>query len=205
MPNPRFDVGGIDCPIASRNEVWDVNTLAWVKMTQPGSGGGAGGDVNVTNASLAVTGPLTNTELRAAAVPVSGTFWPATQPVSGTFWQSTQPVSLASVPTHAVTQSGAWAVTVTKVNLTANAPAAASVGISSAQALAANANRKGLILINTSQNTISVAFGATAVLNSGITLDSGASWTMTDYTHTTAAVNAIAAAGSSNLAIQEFQ
>lgn len=37
--------------------------------------------VNVQNASLAVT---------------------------GTFWQATQPVSLASVPTHAVTQSGTW-------------------------------------------------------------------------------------------------
>lgn len=64
-----------------------------------------------------VTGPLTNTELRASAVPVSGTFWQTTQPVSGTvgvnnfpavqpvndnggsltvdgvFWQATQPVS----------------------------------------------------------------------------------------------------------------
>ena len=34
-----------------------------------------------------------------------------TVPVSGTFWQATQPVSLASVPTHAVTQSGSWTVT----------------------------------------------------------------------------------------------
>ncbi len=39
---------------------------------------------------------------------VTGTFWQATQPVSGTFWQATQPVSLASVPTHPVTQSGTW-------------------------------------------------------------------------------------------------
>jgi hypothetical protein len=30
--------------------------------------------------------------------------------VDGTFWQATQPVSLASVPTHAVTQSGTWNV-----------------------------------------------------------------------------------------------
>jgi hypothetical protein len=30
--------------------------------------------------------------------------------VTGTFWQTTQPVSLASVPTHAVTQSGTWTV-----------------------------------------------------------------------------------------------
>jgi hypothetical protein len=46
-----------------------------------------------------------------AVQPVSGTFWPAIQPVSGTFWQATQPVSLLSVPTHPVTQSGAWTVT----------------------------------------------------------------------------------------------
>lgn len=33
-----------------------------------------------------------------------------TQPVSGTFWQATQPVSLASVPSHAVTNAGTFAV-----------------------------------------------------------------------------------------------
>jgi hypothetical protein len=54
------------------------------------------------------SGGLTNTELRAVPVPVSGAFYPATQPVSGTvsvsgsvpvtgtFWQATQPVSIAS-------------------------------------------------------------------------------------------------------------
>ncbi len=36
---------------------------------------------------------LTDAQLRAAPVPVSGTFFQATQPVSGTFWQATQPVS----------------------------------------------------------------------------------------------------------------
>lgn len=33
-----------------------------------------------------------------------------TQPVSGTFWQATQPVSLASVPSHAVTNAGTFVV-----------------------------------------------------------------------------------------------
>jgi len=37
--------------------------------------------VDITG-SAAVTGPLTDTQLRATAVPVSGTFWQATQPVS---------------------------------------------------------------------------------------------------------------------------
>ena len=41
------------------------------------------GTVGVSG-SVAVTGPLTDTQLRATAVPVSGTFWQATQPVSGT-------------------------------------------------------------------------------------------------------------------------
>jgi hypothetical protein len=65
------------------------------------SGGGGGS-----------SGGLTNTELRASAVPVSGTFYQATQPVSiaapvavtGTFWQATQPGGTVAV-------SGSVAVT----------------------------------------------------------------------------------------------
>jgi hypothetical protein len=43
-------------------------------------------DVDVTRVqgTVAVSGPLTDAQLRAAAVPVSGTFFQATQPVSGT-------------------------------------------------------------------------------------------------------------------------
>jgi hypothetical protein len=62
-------------------------------ITPNTAGSGSGGS----------SGGLTNTELRATPVPVSGTFWPATQPVSGTFWQATQPVSVASMPTTPVT------------------------------------------------------------------------------------------------------
>jgi len=73
-----------------------------------------------TMPSTPVTGPLTDAQLRATAVPVSGTFFQATQPVSGTvtatgpltdtqlrasavpvsgtFFQATQPVSLATLP-----------------------------------------------------------------------------------------------------------
>lgn len=92
-----------------------------------------------------------------------------------------------------------------KIALTASAPAAASVGVTHGQVLAANANRRGLVLVNTSTNVISIAFGSSAVLNSGITLEpNGGSFTMDEYTFTTAAVDAIASGGSSNLAIQEF-
>jgi hypothetical protein len=48
-----------------------VDTLSWVRATA--SAGGPTADVNVTNASLAVTGPLTDAQLRATSVPVSGT------------------------------------------------------------------------------------------------------------------------------------
>ena len=92
----------------------------------------------------------------------------------------------------------------TKTALTASSPTATSVGVSSAQAVASNANRKGLVLVNTSNNTISLAFGATAVLNSGITLISGSSWEMNEYTFHIGAVNAIADVASSNLAVQEY-
>lgn len=64
------------------------------------------GHVTVDNASIPVTGPLTDTQLRALAVPVSGTFFQGTQPVSiaatlpvsGTFFQATQPISAVSLP-----------------------------------------------------------------------------------------------------------
>lgn len=92
----------------------------------------------------------------------------------------------------------------TKTDLTPSSPTAATVGTSSAQALASNANRKGLILINTSANTISIGLGSTAVLNSGITLYPGGTFQMDEYCFDLGAVNSIASAASSNLAIQEF-
>lgn len=96
------------------------------------------------------------------------------------------------------------AVPGTPTDLAAASPAAASVGVASAQAVAANASRKGLVFVNTSGNRISFGLGATAVLDSGITLYPGGVWEMDERTFDTAAVNAIASAASSNLAIQEF-
>ena len=58
-------------------------------------------NLDVALSTRAITG-LTNTELRASAVPVSGTFWQATQPVSGTVTANagtgTFAVSAASLP-----------------------------------------------------------------------------------------------------------
>ena len=97
------------------------------------------------------------------------------------------------------------AVVSTKTPLTGSSPTAATVGVSSAQAVASNSSRKGLTLVNTSAARISIAFGATAVLDSGITLyPNGGVFMMGEYDYSTAAVNAIASAASSNLAVQEW-
>lgn len=91
-----------------------------------------------------------------------------------------------------------------KTALTGNAPTAATVGTGSASALAANASRKGLVMMNTSANTISLGLGNAAVLYSGITLPPNYVWVMDEYTYTTQQIFAIASAVTSNLAIQEF-
>lgn len=119
----------------------------------------------------------------------------ATSVNNGTVDAGTQRVTIASDSTGRVS---------TKTALTAASPTAASVGTSSGAAVSSNANRKGLVLINTSANTISIAFGTAAVLNSGITLAPFGVFYMDEYSFTTAAVNAIASAVSSNLAVQEF-
>lgn len=69
----------------SFNYVWDVNTLEAVRMTQPGGVGG-GGDATAANQ---VTGNASLASIDAKL----------TDPL---------PISVASIPTHAVTQSGTW-------------------------------------------------------------------------------------------------
>lgn len=103
------------------------------------------------------------------------------------------------------TNAASFKVTVVPPVLTPSAPTAATVGVASASALAANANRKGLVMTNTSANKISLNIvGGTAVLNSGIVLYPGGTWYMDEFTFTTSAIFAIASAASSNLAIQEL-
>jgi hypothetical protein len=69
------------------------------------------GQVSITGTIPVTSGGLTNTELRAAAVPVSLATAPTT-PVTGTFFQATQPVSLATTPGLTDTQLRATAVPV---------------------------------------------------------------------------------------------
>lgn len=106
------------------NYVWDPNALDWVAETQPATSGGAGGTVDQGAAGLdpwavefltpqAVTGPLTDTELRATPVPVSG-------PLTDTQLRAT-PVPVSGTVT-ADAGTGPWPVTDNGGSLTVDGP-----------------------------------------------------------------------------------
>lgn len=85
---------------------------------------------------------------------------------------STLPVSLASVPSHAVTNAGTFAVQAAQSGtwtVTPTVPSASSATVSSVAAsatnvtlLASNANRKAVYLFNDGASLLYVKFGATA-------------------------------------------
>jgi hypothetical protein len=142
------------------------------------------GTVAVSNfpATQAVTGPLTDVQLRATAVTVD-------------------------IPTAVdinIIGAGVPLLVNTKGNLNVSAPTAVSVGTSSTAVVALNATRQGLVLVNTSNGIISLGFGTAAVLNSGITLLPYGSFCMDEYSFNIDAVNAIASVAASNLTVQEY-
>ena len=108
-----------------------------------------------------------------------------------------------SIPVAIASDQSAITVS-TKTDLTPSAPTVASVGVASAQAVAAAATRKGLIVRNLSNARISLGFGSAAVLDRGVTLYPRDTFEMDEYDFDLGAINAIASAAASNLAIQEF-
>jgi len=74
-----------------------------------------------------------------------------------------------------------------------------SVGTSSTQVLAANSNRKLLILVNDSDEPIYVSLGGTATLNNGIRLNASGGALALDNPIYKGVVNAISANGSKTL------
>lgn len=118
--------------------------------------------------STAVTGPLTDTQLRATAVPVSGTV-----AVTGTFWQATQPVSAAALPLPAGAATSAL-----QTSLNALLPAAlvgARLDINNGAWLGSTAPTVGQktaansvpVVLASDQTTINVAMAAAAALFKG--------------------------------------
>ncbi len=116
--------------------------------------------------TLPVSGPLTDTQLRASAVPVSGTFFQATQPVSGT---------LNSV------QNGTWNVaTVTTITnpVTVAAGANLNTALLATQAGTTDGTHKTQIVdgsgsvIGSNANSLNV-YLASVIANSGTNLNTG--------------------------------
>lgn len=86
---------------------------------------------------------------------------------------------------------------------TALPPASASVSSTDSVVLAANASRKKMVIMNLGTVNVNFGDGATAVVNSGITLTPNGTWVMDRYTFTTAAIHAICST-TAILAIQEY-
>jgi hypothetical protein len=99
--------------------------------------------------------------------------------------------------------SNTLGVVSTKTSLTPGTPATASVGTTSSTILAANANRKGLILSNTTSYQISFGFGNTAAYQYGLTIFPGEKFIMDEFTFYTGAINAVSS-NATYVGIQEF-
>ena len=85
-------------------------------------------------------------------------------------------------------------------------PTAVSVGIASAALIVANSSRRYLSISNTSAAArISIAFGVAAVLDSGITIQPGQTWEMSELKGNVnrGEVRAIASAAATNAGLQE--
>ena len=202
-PIVKLDLGGAGS---------SAPVVASVPINDGGNSVTVDGTVAVSGTVPVSVAAVVHVDDNASSLTVDGTV--AVSAVAGT-------VTIAGAVTNAgtfavqATQAGTWTVqpgntpnttpwlVSTKTDLAPSAPTAASVGVASAQAVAANASRKGLYLVNTSNATISIGLGSAAVLNSGITLFPRQAFWMDEYCLDTGAVNAIASAAASNLAIQE--
>lgn len=113
--------------------------------------------------TLPVSGPLTDTQLRASAVPVSGTFW-----------QTTQPVSIASMPSTPVTDNGgsltvdAPVTTPVFVRLSDGAAAISTLPVSIAATVNVSAAQSGTWNIGSVTTLPSLAAGSAIIGKVGI-------------------------------------
>lgn len=184
-----------------------ANTLASVTTV--------GAVTSITNALPAGNNNIGDVDIASSVLP-SGASTSANQVTelaslaaidAGTAAALGQTTMSASVPVALASNQSSIPVTIAGAGtpLTANAPTTATVGVASASALASNAGRDGVIIVNVSVNKVCLGLGSTAVLNSGICLLPGGTWTMDAFSFSTGTINAIASAASSVISIQEFQ
>lgn len=91
-----------------------------------------------------------------------------------------------------------------RLSLSAGTATFAIIGLTSALAVAANATRKGLQVINASQNRVSIGIGSSAFLDSGILLYPAGVWNMDEMDFSSAAINVISSGATSRISIQEY-
>lgn len=184
-----------------------------------GTGASGAGIPRVTVANDSIVTANAGTNLNTSALLLDSTFTGRVNTQGQKTMAASTPVVLASdqaaIP---VTESGTWTVqpgntanttpwlTSTKTDLAPAAPATVVVGTSSAQAVAANASRKGLHLRNTSSlgQRISLSLNGAAVLDSGYTLYPQDVFEMAEYDFDLGLINAISSAIAGSLAIQEW-
>jgi hypothetical protein len=94
-------------------------------------------------------------------------------------------------------------LTLAQINTGTPTETAVSVAASTTDVLAANANRKMLLLINDSTNTIYVKFSGDASLNTGTRLNANGGSILFDRYVPTSAVKAIATVAGSTLLVTE--
>jgi len=186
---------------------WDVTGNVSIKSSTNNIG-----NVNVNNfpAIQAVSGAVTIAPGSNAIGNVVISNFPSTQTINGsvTVVSSNAANLLANVTvtnfpaTQNVAVTGNVSTTVTTSPLT---PSNSVVTTASSQILASNANRKGLVIINTGSYTVSLGFSNAAVANSGVVLYPSGTFNMDAYSFTTSNVTAIATTANSYVGIQEWQ
>lgn len=210
-----IDVGGTQVDPRSIRSLTSSDTVTVVQPTAASLNTTA---VTTAGATISTSANQTNGTQKSQTVDASGNIQPAgdtnARGIFSKIGDGTNAATVKAASTAAVAADTALVVAIspnnlpiisTKTPLTANSPAAATVGVTSAQALAVNTSRKGLVIQNLSVNTVSIAFGVAAVLNSGITLYPGGVYYADEFSFSTAVVNAIASGASSVISIQEYQ
>lgn len=93
-------------------------------------------------------------------------------------------------------------IVTTRGTTTPGAPGTVTVTTSSATIVAANANRRGLLITNVGSGRVALSFNGAALLDRGIVLYPGGTFEMDEFTWMTGAVQAIASVNS-DCALQE--
>lgn len=173
-----IEIGAVEIKNATTDDRVTVSAAGAMKVdnsavTQPVSGTVTA--AQATAASLNATVVGTGTFATQAAATQSGTW--TVQPgntANTTAWKVdgsavTQPVSLASVPSHAVTNAGTFAVQLPTSPATGTMSSVAS-SASSVTVLASNASRKGASVYNDSTQILYLAVSATTASSTAYTI-----------------------------------